>query len=191
MSHAKSHAAQNPDIQQVEEIAHTQVRECYQCGKCSAGCPQVERMDVMPSTIMRLVQRGEVDKAAATRSAWLCVACLTCSTRCPKSVNIAGVMDALKQISVQKKIVHQEYRRTVIFQKAFLANLKRNGRTNELELVSEFKIRGFLADWSIPKAMQDSLFGPAMLLKGKLHIKVGSPVKDKKLVRRIFQKCGE
>ncbi|MGL4943708.1 MAG: 4Fe-4S dicluster domain-containing protein [Thermoguttaceae bacterium] len=187
MSHTSP--VKSRDVALVESIAHTDVGACYQCGKCSAGCPQGEKMDVLPSTLIRLVQRDEVADAARSEAAWLCVSCLTCSARCPQSVNIAGVMDALKQIAVQRKIVPPRLRRTIAFQHAFLSNLKRNGRTNELELVTEFKIRGFFADWSIPKTMQDSLFGPAMLLKGKLHIKIGSPVKDKAIVRRIFEKC--
>jgi hypothetical protein len=98
-------------------------------------------------------------------------------------------MDALKQISIRKKCVNRKYRRTVVFQKAFLNNIRRNGRTNELEMVAEFKIMGYLNDFSIPLALKDAMFGPSMLLKGKLHLKPGSPVKDKALVKRIFDKC--
>lgn len=151
----------------------------------------VEKMDVMPSTLIRWVQYGNVEKAASTTAAWQCVSCLTCSTRCPKSVNIAGVMDALKQISVEKKCVNPAYRRIVAFQKAFLNTIRRNGRTNELELTAEFKIRGFLGDLNPLLAMKDAMLGPKMLGLGKLHIKLGSPLKDKALVKRIFERCEE
>ena len=181
----------NPDIAQVELLAHTKVADCYQCGKCSAGCPRVEQMDVLPSTIIRLVQYGDIKKAASAESAWQCLACLTCSTRCPKSVNIAGVMDALKQISLEKKCVHPKQKRIVAFQRAFLNAIKRNGRTNEIEMVAEYKIRGFLGDGNPILAMKDADLGLPMLLRNKLHLKVGSPVKDKALVKRIFTKCSE
>jgi len=186
--HAKTN---HPDIERVEQLAHTTVDDCYQCGKCSAGCPMAEKMDVLPSTLIRWVQYGDVDKAAQTTAAWQCVACLTCSTRCPKSVNIAGVMDALKQISVEKNCVHPAVKRIVTFQKTFLDTIRRNGRTNELELVAGFKIRGFLGDWNPLLAMKDAMLGPQMLGLGKLHLKVGAPVKDKALVRRIFDRCNE
>ena len=178
-------------IAYVEALAHTKVADCYQCGKCSAGCPRAEQMDILPSTVIRLVQYGDVKKAASAESAWQCIACLTCSTRCPKSVDIAGVMDALKQISLEKKCVHPKMQRVVAFQRSFLNTIKRNGRTNELEMVSEYKIRGLLSDGNPIRAMKDADLGLPMLLRNKLHLKIGSPVKDKALVKRIFAKCGE
>ena len=181
----------NPEIRQVEQLAHTTVADCYQCGKCSAGCPMAEKMDVLPSTLIRWVQYGNIDRAVRTTAAWQCVSCLTCSTRCPKSVNIAGVMDALKQIAVERNCVHPTCQRIVTFQKSFLDTIRRNGRTNELELVAEFKIRGFLGDFNPLLAMKDAMLGPKMLGLGKLHLKVGAPVKDKALVRRIFDRCYE
>ncbi len=183
------HATANPDIEKVEKLAHTKVVDCYQCGKCSAGCPMSEQMDYPPSMIIRMVQCGQVDKAAAASSVWQCVSCLTCSTRCPKSVNIAGVMDAMKEISLEKKCVHKNFKRVVAFQKSFLDAIYRNGRTNEIEMVVEYKIRGFLGDFSLLAALKDAELGPKMLALGKLHLKLGSPVKDKALVKRIFEKC--
>jgi len=187
VNHSKQN---NPDVARVESLAHTKVADCYQCGKCSAGCPRAEQMDIMPSTIIRLVQYGKVNESASAQSVWQCVACLTCSTRCPKSVNIAGVMDALKQISLEKKCVHPKQKRIVAFQRSFLNAIKRNGRINEIEMVTEYKIRGFIGDGNPILAMKDANLGLPMLMRNKLHLKVGSPVKDKALVKRIFTKCG-
>ena len=179
----------SPDVQRVEELAHTHVADCYQCGKCSAGCPMADQMDVIPSTIMRMVQMGDVDDAAKSTAVWQCLACLTCSPRCPKSVQVAEVMDALKQIAFEKKIVHKKIKRTVVFQKTFIDTVRRNGRLNELELTGFFKFNGFLNDFSIPKLLADGKFAIPMILRNKLHFKPGSPVKDKAVVRRIFEKC--
>jgi heterodisulfide reductase subunit C len=185
------HGQTNPEIAKVEHLAHTEVVNCYQCGKCSAGCPMAERMDVLPSQIIRLVQIGEVDEAAKAGSIWQCVSCLTCSTRCPKSVNIAGVMDALKEISLERKCVNKNFKRIVAFQRSFLDTIQRNGRTNEIELVAEYKIRCFLGDFNPMLALKDAELGLPMLTRGKLHpFSFGSPVKDKALVKRIFKKCG-
>ena len=181
----------NSDVARIESLAHTTVAECYQCGKCSAGCPRADQMDIMPNAIIRLIQYGDVKKAASAQSVWQCVACLTCSARCPKSVNIAGVMDVLKQISLERKCVHPKQKRTVAFQRSFLNSVRRNGRTNEIEMVAEYKIRGFFSDGNPILAMKDADLGLPMLLRNKLHLKIGSPVKDKALVKRIFVKCGE
>ena len=188
MQHTKG---KDTDAARIEALAHTAVADCYQCGKCSAGCPRSEQMDILPSTIIRLIQYDEVKKAASAESVWQCVACLTCSTRCPKTVNIAGVMDALKEISLEKKCVHPKMKRTVAFQRSFLNTIRRNGRVNEIEMVAEYKIRGFLGDGNPMQAMKDAELGLPMLLRNKLHLKLGSPVKNKALVKRIFAKCGE
>ena len=181
----------NSDVAHVEALAHTVVADCYQCGKCSAGCPRAELMDLLPSTVIRLVQYGDVKKAASAQSVWQCISCLTCSARCPKSVNIAGVMDALKEISLEKKCVHPKMKRIVAFQRSFLNTIQRNGRLNEIEMVTEYKMRGFFGDGNPILAMKDAELGLPMLWRNKLHIKLGSPVKDKALVKRIFAKCGE
>ncbi len=148
-----------------------------------------DQMDLIPSTLIRLVQCGDVEKAASSTAVWQCVSCLTCSTRCPKSVDIAAVIDALKEISIEKNCVNTKFKRVVAFQKSFLNTIHRNGRTNELEMVAEFKIRGFLGDLNPILALKDAELGPKMLWLGKLHLKPGAPVKDKALVKRIFKKC--
>lgn len=186
-----SRSVNNSEVSRLESLAHTKVSDCYQCGKCSAGCPRAEHMDVLPSMVIRLIQVGDVKAAASAESVWQCVSCLTCSARCPKSVNIAGVMDALKQISIEQKCFSPKQKRIVAFQRSFLNTIKRNGRTNELEMVAEYKIRGFLGDGNPILALKDAELGLPMLSRNKLHLKIGSPVKDKALVKRIFAKCGE
>lgn len=176
-------------VADVERLAHTSVAECYQCGKCTAGCPRGEVMDAGPTRLIRLVQTGAVLDAAKCESVWQCVSCLTCSTRCPKTVNVSGVVDALRQISVERGVTAKKYARTVLFQKEFLRNIRRNGRTNELELVVAWKALGFFNDFNPFEAIKDAQLGPKMLTRGKLHFHMGSPVKDKALVRRIFDRC--
>jgi heterodisulfide reductase subunit C len=172
----------------VDRLAHTHVRDCYQCGKCSAGCPMAERMEMLPNQIVRLVQLDRVERAMQSEAIWLCVSCMTCSTRCPKSVDCAGVMDALRQLSVEQDRVAASQRRTVLFQKAFLNNIRRNGRLTELELVGEFKTKAFLYDLNVPLLFKDALLAPRMLRRGKLHI-LGEKAKDRGVVQRIFERC--
>jgi heterodisulfide reductase subunit C2 len=172
----------------VEELAHTRVHDCYQCGKCSAGCPVVQRMDIQPNRLLRLLQLERMDKPLAAGAIWECVSCMTCTTRCPKDVDCAGVMDALRQISVERGLASPAQRRTILFQQAFLDNIRRNGRLVELELVRKFKVRGFLNDWNVPMLFRDSLLGPQLLRRGRLQVRPRR-VKDRKLVSRIFARC--
>ncbi len=89
-------------IQQVEEISGQNLMDCYQCGKCSAGCPVVEAMDILPNQIIRLAQLGLVKEALNSKTIWLCVSCITCTSRCPKGVDVARVMEAMRVIILRK-----------------------------------------------------------------------------------------
>jgi heterodisulfide reductase subunit C len=175
-------------IESVERLAQTHVRDCYQCGKCSAGCPVAQRMDVLPNQVLRLVQLDCVEKAMRTEAIWQCVSCMTCSTRCPKSVDCAAVMDALRQLSAEAGVATAACRRTVIFQKTFLDNIRRNGRLAELELVGMFKAKAFCDDLSVPMLLKDSWLAPRMMKRSKLHVRA-EKVKDRGIVQRIFQRC--
>jgi heterodisulfide reductase subunit C len=177
-----------PTIADVERIAHASVRDCYQCGKCSAGCPQAHAMDVLPNQLVRWVQLGRIDKAMRAAAVWQCVSCMTCSTRCPKSVNCAGVLDALRQLSVEHDAAAPGQRRTIVFQQAFLDNIRRNGRLREMELVGIFKTKAFFGDLNIPLLMKDALLAPQMMKRGKFHL-FGERVRDRGLVQRIFERC--
>jgi heterodisulfide reductase subunit C len=90
-------------IQRVEEISGQNLMNCYQCGKCSAGCPVVEAMDILPNQIIRLVQLGLVQEALDSKTIWLCASCITCTSRCPKGVDVARVMEALRAIILRRQ----------------------------------------------------------------------------------------
>ncbi len=171
-----------------DAFAGTDVGKCYQCGKCTAGCPVAEHMDFMPNRILRLVQLGQLDEAMACAGIWYCVSCQTCTTRCPQSVDCAGVLDVLREMSAAKGTVSRELRRVVVFQQAFLDNVRRNGRVDEVELIAQFKVLGFLKDFNIPLLMKDAMLAPKLMQRGKFHIR-GEKVRDRAVVRRIFDRC--
>jgi heterodisulfide reductase subunit C len=147
-----------------------------------------DSMDVLPNRLVRLVQLGQAEKAMRSEAIWKCVSCMTCTARCPKSVDCAAVLDALRQVAFEQGAVPEARRRTVLFQKAFLDNIRRNGRLRELELVGAFKLRAFLGDRNLPALMKDSLLAPKLMQRGKLHFG-GNRVKDRGLVGRIFARC--
>ncbi|MDX9973332.1 MAG: 4Fe-4S dicluster domain-containing protein [FCB group bacterium] len=171
-----------------DAFAGTGVENCYQCGKCAAGCPMSEHMDIIPSRLLRLVQLGETGKAMRSNAIWYCVSCQTCTARCPQSVDCCGVMDVLRQKAVEEGVASPEQTRIVNFQRVFLDNIRRYGRLNELELTAQFKVEGFLHDRSVPLLMRDSLLAPRLLKRGKLHLQ-GEKVRDRGVVDRIFARC--
>ncbi len=93
-------------VKKVEEISGETLPSCNQCGKCSAGCPMSFAMDLMPSQIIRLVQLGLEEDIANSNTLWLCASCLTCGLRCPRGVDLAKIMEALRLLTLRKNIDH-------------------------------------------------------------------------------------
>ena len=93
-------------VEKVQEISGQNLLDCYQCGKCSAGCPAVSQMDILPNQIIRLAQLGLKEKLLESRAIWICESCMTCNTRCPKGIDIAEVIEAVRQILLRKRIDH-------------------------------------------------------------------------------------
>lgn len=174
----------------IQDAVGSQLATCYQCGKCTAGCPRSERMDASPTRLIRWLQIGEEARALTAQAIWDCVACQTCSARCPQGVDCASIMDCLRQVAFSCDTVAPARRRVVAFQQAFLDNIRRNGRLNELELTASFKLRAFGNDHAIQPLFQDASLAPQLRKRGKLHLK-GERVQDRDVVRRIFAKCEE
>ena len=90
------------DVERIAELSSTNVFACYQCGNCSGGCPSADYMDLLPHQVIRLVQLGRIGEILESNTQWICAACITCSVRCPKGVDIAAVMEALRQLVLRK-----------------------------------------------------------------------------------------
>ena len=76
---------------------------CYQCGTCAAGCPFIEEMDLTPDEVLRHIVMDKKD-VLASRTIWLCSSCFTCAERCPRDINIAHIMEGLRQIILRNNI---------------------------------------------------------------------------------------
>lgn len=96
----------DPFVGKVEELSGQNLLACYQCGKCSAGCPAIAEMDILPNQIIRYAQLGFKDELMRSKSIWICASCFTCNARCPKGINIAEVIEAIRQILLRKSEDH-------------------------------------------------------------------------------------
>jgi len=170
-------------MEEIHDAREISVQKCYQCGKCSAGCPLAEDMDYPPSVIMRLLQTEDrQNEAIALRSEtiWLCVTCETCATRCPMEIDIPGVMDFCRQRSLEKKMTHPKAKNIIAFHKAFLDSIDYTGRLYELGLIADYKARSF-------QLGQDVALAPGMIAKGKLSF-LPELIRDRKGLAAIFRK---
>ena len=91
-------------IDRVSELSGENIYSCYQCGRCSAGCPFAFEMDILPNQIARLVQMGLEDELIHSKALFLCATCFTCQSRCPKGINIARVLIDKKGTAVHPEM---------------------------------------------------------------------------------------
>ena len=89
--------------ERVEELSGESVFACYQCGMCSAGCPYAEEMDRLPSQVVRDLQLDD-PTLLDSNAMWVCASCLACEVRCPKGVDLAKLMEALRQLHLRKAL---------------------------------------------------------------------------------------
>jgi heterodisulfide reductase subunit C len=162
----------------VENEAGTNVNLCYQCGKCTAGCPAAFAMDYPPRQVIRLLQLGLIDHALQAESIWICASCETCSSRCPRGVDIASLMDAMRREALKQGKVDK---RVAAFNKAFLFNIKNFGRTYEAGLLLHYNL-------TTGQPLKDMGLGLPMMKRGKVGV-FPETIKGRKEVRKIFERA--
>jgi len=160
-----------PDLaRRIQEELGENVYLCYQCVKCTNGCPVSEFFDWQPNQIMRAVQLGQEDIALESQTPWLCAACQTCTTRCPQGLDVNGIMEFLTRESVTRG-VDPPVPQMKDFSEAFMREVRLWGRAYEPGLMAEMKLRN-------PKSLFDDLdIYVQMLKKGKVSVipKFGRP----------------
>lgn len=143
---------------------------CYQCKKCTSGCPIADQMDYTPNQILRMVQMGQRDKVLHSKTIWLCASCQTCSTRCPQGIDVVRIMDTMKSISYAEGI-KSPIPSVEIFNKVFLRWVKMTGRSYEIGLLGELKMRLMAKGKLDPdQFMKDAILGFKLFTAGKLPV---------------------
>ncbi len=159
----------------------TDVRDCYQCGNCTASCPAAFTFDLMPNQMMRMLQVGMVDKVLDSKAIQLCVQCLTCTGRCPRNIDVAGIFEDLKTVATGQGRDVPEHAKT--FNAAFMNAVARFGRLPELYMMGMF----YLGTMNPKMAMGDAGLAVPMLTKGKMAI-MPRRAKGADEVGRIYKK---
>ena len=92
----------NELAKRVTEISGQNVYSCYLCGNCSAGCMFTDEMDMLPHQAIALVQNGD-ESVLERNTSWICASCFVCSVRCPRGLDVAAIMEALREIKIRER----------------------------------------------------------------------------------------
>ncbi|MDD2569468.1 MAG: 4Fe-4S dicluster domain-containing protein [Clostridia bacterium] len=177
----KASAKNKSVIGDMQAKSGVNLADCYQCGKCSAGCPVALAMDLQPREVIRYMQLGMWDEVLKARTPWLCATCQTCVTRCPHQVDLPSLMEAVRQEAKKKGITPiKELNR---FNDLFLNNIRYFGKSHEMVLMG-------LYNFTTGHLMQDVWSAPHLYFNRKIRIRPHM-VKDKASVRKIMAKCLE
>lgn len=171
----------NALLDEVRRRSGTPVSACYQCHKCSTGCPTGPEMDWRSSQVMRLIHLGQ-EEVLESKAIWLCASCEACSTRCPMGIDIAAVMDALRIMALERK-VDLPFTRGEKFNRSFLGSVRRHGRVFELGMMAAYKLR-------CGDLISDVDKFPQMVAKGKISF-LPKRSGDAKRMREVFDRAQE
>lgn len=186
MSHSAIHSESSSLAHLIERNVEVKAQKCYQCGKCTAGCPVAGDMDIPPSMIMRLLQTGSSvndEKVLRSYTIWLCLTCEMCLSRCPMEIDIPSMMDFLRQKSLREKKANRKASNIIAFHRSFLNSIKFTGKLFELGLILDYKRQTL-------KLTQDISLAPRMISRGKLHF-IPEIIKGQSHLARIFKKTNK
>ena len=164
--------------QEVQDRSGQNLNRCFQCRKCTAGCPAASWFEWPNHTMLRMIQHGLKDELLNSRAIWLCMTCETCGTRCPNGIHISPIMDALRAMATEENRQSPE-REVIAFHKSFLESVRCYGKAHEGSLLGLYKLR----TWHL---LTDLTVGIRMFVKGKIPIRP-SLVKDRSKIEKLFQ----
>ena len=166
------------------------VSSCFQCKKCSAGCPLTFAMDLLPDRIIRLALLGQTEALLGCRTIWVCAACVTCSTRCPNGIDIAGVMDWLKEEALRRGYASPQPAVTR-FHQTFLDTVRlAGGRLSEPLLLGLYQLKsgGTLAKLKSGELAADLRLAWELARRRRLVPRLPVRLKGARAVKDIFAK---
>lgn len=149
---------ETPFADRVELATRQNAHLCYQCKRCSSGCPVADHFDLLPSDVMLAIQNGD-ESVMRSRTVWLCASCQTCSTRCPQGLDIPAILDYFRQQTLKNASVPEAAR----FFATFMRNARFFGRVYEAGLMGELNLRE-------GKPLRDVGMGLGMIRRGKIRL---------------------
>ncbi len=164
------------------------ISACYQCERCTNACPVSHFMDTKPHQVLRYVQLGWREELIKSSTIWVCLSCEMCTTYCPNNVDVAEIINHLRNMAARSSITPKE-KHLAIFHQTFLEELRHSGRVNEFRLMSAYNRRPDILKEKIKNgSLKEELrLGLALLRKGRLKI-FGGRSRAVKEIQEVYRK---
>ncbi len=89
--------------EQVLRSSGVNVLKCMRCGKCSGTCPSYDEMEYHPHQFVYMVEKGDIETLMKSPSIYKCLTCFACVERCPRNVEPAKVVEAVRLAAVRQQ----------------------------------------------------------------------------------------
>lgn len=89
--------------EQVLRSSGVNVLKCMRCGKCSGTCPSYDEMEYHPHQFVYMVEKGNIEALMKSESIYKCLTCFACVERCPRGVEPAKVVEAVRLATIRKQ----------------------------------------------------------------------------------------
>lgn len=89
--------------EEIIRISGADVSKCMRCGKCSATCPAYDEMEYHPHQFVNMVESGDIEPLLSSESLYKCLSCFACIDRCPRGVQPAKVVEAVRLVATRKQ----------------------------------------------------------------------------------------
>ena len=89
--------------EEIVRISGVNPKKCMRCGKCSATCPAYDEMEYHPHQFVYMVENGDIEPLLNSESIYRCLTCFACVERCPRSVEPAKLVEAVRLAAIRKQ----------------------------------------------------------------------------------------
>ncbi len=86
---------------EILRISGVNPSKCMACGKCSATCPAYDEMEYHPHQFVAMVKNGDIEPLLNSNSIYKCLTCFACVDRCPRGVEPARLIEAVRLVAVR------------------------------------------------------------------------------------------
>ncbi len=92
--------------EQILDMSGVNPLKCMRCGKCSATCPSYDEMEYHPHQFVYMVEKGDLEPLMNSRSLYTCLTCFACVERCPRSVQPAKLVEAVRLAQIRRQYMN-------------------------------------------------------------------------------------